>query len=297
MIEVYDNFTISGPNGSHHCFVLPILGPSLQKYKVIKGLSGPSRHRVCKQIASAVSFLHHNGICHGDLTPSNILFELPEIQSTDHLYHLLGPIKTEKLRTPKHSSPSHRPKRIVEAPDFSGLDNSLLSNTRIADFGEAFFAIRPPRSLGVPIDFFQPEICFGYMPSAASDIWSLACVIYKIHSSAFLFPTFFRIFEILVGTAVSYLGPLPDKWKGRFEFEEYGYREEGVLQTLIEPMWWFEDKPPEKSIDSRLSQEGPHLSIGQREAIVRLLHEMVKYEPEKRLSAAKVVEFLEALVF
>ena len=111
-----------------------------------------------------------------------------------------------------------------------------------------------------------------------------------------MFPTFFRIFEALISTVVGYLGPLPQEWKGRFMFDEYGYREPGRAQNRIEPAWWFEDKHPEKSIDSRLSQDAPHLLIRQKGEFVRLLLDMVAYEPEKRLSAADVVQRLRSAV-
>ena len=215
--------------------------------------------------------------------------------SPDHLYQLLGPIKAENLKLPNGSYSPHAPKQVIQTPDFSGLDYSSLSNVRIVDFGQAFFADCPPPSLGAPIDFFPPELCFGYAPSTRSDVWQLACVLYVVHARVPMFPTFFRIFEMLIGTIVSYLGPLPQEWKGRFMFDEYGYREEGRLRDTAEPAWWFGDKTSEKSIDSRLSEDASHLPIHQQNEHVRLLHDMVAYEPEKRLSAADVIERLRSL--
>lgn len=216
--------------------------------------------------------------------------------SPAYLCQLLGPIKAEKLREPRRSrsrSPSpHAPKQVVQPADFSGLDFSSLSVVRIVDFGQAFFGDRPSQSLGVPIDYFPPEICFGYPPSTKSDIWQLAGVIYMVHAKAPMFPTFFRIFEILTGTAVGYLGPLPQEWKGRFMYDEYGYREPGRVPNRTEPAWWYEEKLSEKSIDTRLAKEAPQLSIRQRGEYVRLLLDMVAYEPEQRLSASDVVQRL-----
>lgn len=234
-----------------------------------------------------------------DITDSNVVFELPELPSSlDLILQMLGPIRTERPRTFVDDRTSLcLPKRIVEAADFSGLDFSTLTKIQIVDFGQTFFQDQPPPSLGTPIDYFPPEICFGYSPSSSSDIWSLACVLYKVECGSFLFPTFFEIFEFLVGTAVCYLGPLPEEWKGRFLFEEYGYREEGKPMNRSEVTWWFSDKFPDKSIDDRLTKEAPHLSNRQREDFVRLLRDMVVYEPEKRLSATDVVERLGESVF
>jgi serine/threonine-protein kinase SRPK3 len=312
VLRLYDSFKVSGPNGNHHCLVFPVLGPSLQNLKASKALSPPIRHHICQQIASAVDFLHRHGICHGgkptttsaftlsyltciitDLTPSNILFNLPDVHSMSptSLFELLGPIVTENLRPNGLPSP-HGPKKVVQTASLSGLDYSLLTWVRIIDFGQAFFVDHPPLSLGIPIDYFSPELCFSYFPSTKTDIWQLACVLYKVQSKLFLFPTFFRIFGILIGTVVGYMGPLPQHWKGRFNFDKYGYYENGQLKNKTEPDWWYEDKPPKNSHDDRLSKEAPHLSTLQRKEFVRLLHEMVAYEPENRPLTSEVIQRL-----
>ncbi|RYP83309.1 hypothetical protein DL769_001396 [Monosporascus sp. CRB-8-3] len=306
VVTLYDSFKVAGPNGNHQCLVFPVLGPSLQNFKVVEALSGPVRLQVCQQVASAVAFLHDRGICHGDLTASNVVFELPDIQSMslDRLFELLGPIRKERLELPNGPRSSrapprslHAPKQLVERAALSGLNYSLLTRVRIVDFGQAFFVNHPPPSLGIPIDFFPPELCFGYLPSQKSDIWHLACVLYKVHCKPFIFPTFFQIFEVLVSTIVSYLGPLPRHWKGCFNFDKYGYKELGKEQNTTEPTYWFEDKPPEKSIISRLSTEAPHLTTRQQEEYVCLLHDMLAYEPESRISAKDVVKRLNSPAF
>lgn len=60
-----DQFNIQGPNGSHLCFVYPVLGPSValglfdseDPDSVLKG--------ICLKVTKALGFLHQNGICHG----------------------------------------------------------------------------------------------------------------------------------------------------------------------------------------------------------------------------------------
>jgi hypothetical protein len=113
----------------------------------------------------------------------------------------------------------------------------------------------------------------------------------------FLFPTAFQIFRILIGTIVSYLGPIPQHWRGRFNFDEYGYYEPDQVQDTTEPEWRFEDKHSEKTIESRIAQEAVRLSTHQREEYVRSLHDMVAYEREKRLSAVDVVQRLRSVSF
>lgn len=234
-----------------------------------------------------------------DLTVSNIVFELPDIRSMSlaRIYELLGPVKTDNLRLTSGRCSPHAPEQVIQSPDLSSLDYSLLTQIRIIDFGQAFFKDRPPPSLGVPIDFFPPELCSGYLPSAQSDVWQLACVLYQIHTKKVLFPTVFRIFEILIGTIVNYLGPIPQHWKGKFNFDEYGYCEPGQVQETTEPEWWFEEKRSDKTIDSRIAKDALHLSTRQREEFVRLVYDMVAYEPEKRLSVVEVIRRLRSAFF
>ncbi|KID64222.1 protein kinase domain-containing protein, partial [Metarhizium hybridum] len=144
-------FKISGPNGKHCCLAFPVLGPSLQKINVSAALSSNMRHQVCQQVASAMAFLHHHGVCHG-------VFELPDIQSMSpaRVSQLLGPVKAENLRLTNGLCSPHAPKQVIQTPDLSGLDCSLLTQIRIIDFGQAFFTDRPPPSLGVPIDSPPP---------------------------------------------------------------------------------------------------------------------------------------------
>ncbi|KAI1176560.1 kinase domain-containing protein [Nemania sp. FL0916] len=305
LITLYDSFTISGPNEHHQCLVFPALGPSLDNFRVAEELPGPVRLHMCEQIASVLAFLHERGICHGDLTASNVAFEFPDIQPTspDQLLEFLGPVRTEPVKRgngPRSldvpSISSHRPRQLVERAAVSGLDYSLFTRIRIVDFGQAFFVNDPPPSLGIPIDCFPPELCFGYLPSKSSDIWDLACVIYQVHCHSLLFPTGFRVFEILIGTIVGYLGPLPQHWKGRFDFDKLGYWEPGKVKKEVEPVWWFEDKTSEKSIVSRLSTDAPHLTSYQQEELIRILHGMLVYEPNNRTSAEDVAKRLNTLV-
>lgn len=58
-----DLFNVKGPNGTHVCIVLPLLGPSLRR--TWRRLSKSSRHQACEEVTSGLAFLHEQGICHG----------------------------------------------------------------------------------------------------------------------------------------------------------------------------------------------------------------------------------------
>lgn len=62
-----DSFTIQGPNGSHQCIVLPVLGPcvSPRLWLRLKKDSGPVLRGMAHQAVRAMDFLHKNALCHG----------------------------------------------------------------------------------------------------------------------------------------------------------------------------------------------------------------------------------------
>ena len=60
-----DHFYIMGPNGSHLCLVLPVLGPRIPV--IWHTLPEPSKtaRSIALQVTRGLQFLHRNGICHG----------------------------------------------------------------------------------------------------------------------------------------------------------------------------------------------------------------------------------------
>lgn len=70
VVELYESFQVSGPNGTHSCLVLPALGPSLDDLSVKRALAPEMRFQMCQQVASGIAALHERDICHGgELSP------------------------------------------------------------------------------------------------------------------------------------------------------------------------------------------------------------------------------------
>jgi serine/threonine protein kinase len=69
-VQLLDHFVHEGPNGSHTCLVLELLGPSLNS--VVRQYLGREHHIPVKtifkysmQILQAVEFLRSSGMAHG----------------------------------------------------------------------------------------------------------------------------------------------------------------------------------------------------------------------------------------
>lgn len=69
-----NHFSVQGPNGTHQCIVLPVLGPcvSPKLWLRIEGDAGPFLRKLAGQAAQAMGFLHKHGICHGGLLAAHI---------------------------------------------------------------------------------------------------------------------------------------------------------------------------------------------------------------------------------
>ncbi|KAI1414805.1 kinase-like protein [Hypoxylon sp. FL1857] len=282
-----DSFHVTGPNGVHLCLVFPLLGPSV---RLMWGrLAKSTRHRVCRQAASGVAFLHEQGICHGDLTLSNILFELHDIQtwSEAQIYDYFGAIRTAELRLHNGSYSEHGPKEVVRALEFTKIEDHLLGNIRIIDFGQSFSANEPPTELGTPLFYFPPELCFGYLPSKKSDVWALACIIFEVQTWRPLVIMVFQSFEILLGSLRFTLGLLPAEWKTRYSDD---YASEDLRGQGAPEIWFNEEFPLRWPFPSLIDEKASHLSPGEKEELLHLLKAMLVFEPSQRISVKEVLD-------
>ena len=73
---------IDGPNGRHLALVLRVRGPSISRlyYWNIRLRSCIARS-IALQVTQGLEYLHSEGICHGDFTSSDVLFQLTNLDS------------------------------------------------------------------------------------------------------------------------------------------------------------------------------------------------------------------------
>lgn len=67
IVTLLDSFSITGPNGTHQCIVLPVLGPCVSPslWLKLRKDPGPVLRGMAYQAVLAMNFLHQNGLCHG----------------------------------------------------------------------------------------------------------------------------------------------------------------------------------------------------------------------------------------
>ncbi|KAG8164008.1 hypothetical protein KVR01_005926 [Diaporthe batatas] len=87
-----DHFWLDGPNGTHLCVVMPVLGPNLEDAADRHHHEAQPLKKICYQLVLAMKFLHERGICHGDFRPNNICYVLKGLDDLDEeqILRLLG---------------------------------------------------------------------------------------------------------------------------------------------------------------------------------------------------------------
>ncbi|KAG7286027.1 hypothetical protein NEMBOFW57_008325 [Staphylotrichum longicolle] len=182
----------------------------------------------------------------------------------------------------------HHPDVLTAPASFSGLRFSTINSIALVGFGNAFPEPNPPADparlshLHLPPPP-PPEVLFGSQYTRKSDVWQLACMLYKIHST-WLFPfgdLEMTSYERLVEDMTRYLGPSPESWKGNYDWERYGTVaappkvEDRHLEECCDP------SQPTQSLKSVFANL-LYSHITGREEVAELLEEMLVWEPEKR---------------
>ncbi|KAK2879498.1 hypothetical protein FQN49_000830 [Arthroderma sp. PD_2] len=301
-----DHFKIDGPNGLHFCFVYPVLGPRI--CTIMERLEDPERvlRNASFQITQAMAALHSHGLCHGDLTPSNVLLQLSDLNGLDEdqVIQALGEPILNKVRTDSGETPvaPGAPKYLVYPIDFSDVSPTLLSDTVcVIDLGVSYEISKPPKDLSIPRIYCPPEVLLTNTIGIESDIWALACTIYRMRTGVPLFGYMDMFGEDLnehLTTMVWILGKMPEPWwtttwEGRKTIFKDETDSDGKV-ILVEPS---ENCP--SSIQREISRglyldecREVHRAIDIEEAkmLADLLGKMLRYNPSERISTKEALD-------
>ena len=167
LVQIQHWFIINSANGSHRCFVLPLLGRSLFDPRVLDVLDGDQRRSMCEQLTHAVNYLHAFEICHSrtspflsfppynhltlspDLSPCHVLTKLPPSTHTTQsdLLTTLGPIVREEVLLSNPNYPNgtrHHPMNITQPATSPTLAFSSITSISLISLGNAFPEYLPP---------------------------------------------------------------------------------------------------------------------------------------------------------
>ncbi|KAJ5618695.1 hypothetical protein N7528_006806 [Penicillium herquei] len=284
-----NSFSIDGPNGSHQCIVLPVLGPCVSPnlWLQLGEDAGPILRNMAYQAVLAMKWLHTNGFCHGDFRPSNILVKLNSFDhlSEDELLSLIGHPEKAYVRTESGEDlPESSPQYLTLPADISGLGKKYLTDKIcIIDFGETFAISSLPEDLGMPENYLPPEVLLEHEKAVgpACDIWALGCTLFEIREQIALFYMIYDIDELIAEMEWW------DNWEARNDF----FDDEGN---------WIRGRPGAQkwSLEVALSKPveivhpSPQKLVTSQEEqalVVDLLYRIFRYEPEQRPSVDDVL--------
>ncbi|RBR26081.1 uncharacterized protein FIESC28_01109 [Fusarium coffeatum] len=297
-----DQFSVEGPNGAHHCLVLPVLGPCVSPdlWMRLEKDSGPALRTFARQSTQALDFLHRNQICHGDFRPANILVKLKSLDhlSEDELFAKIGKPTKVLVRTELEELPPSCPEYVVRRADLSELGNEYLTDEIcVIDFGESFKFSAPPEGLGIPENYLPPEVLLDLPDAfgAACDLWALGCTLFEIREQL---PLFYMIYDNdeLLSDMVRFFGKFPEEWWTKWEGREEYFDESGKWLREEED-WSLEvalSKPIEIFDSGEDYKKGPKQSLvtpePEQKLLADLLYKLFQYSPEKRISAEEALK-------
>ncbi|KAK7935641.1 serine/threonine protein kinase-36 [Apiospora marii] len=240
-----ESFQIDGPNGTHVCFVLPVLGPS-----ILSKLNAPETHgEILHQVAESLRFLHEHGVRHGDVRPQNILLRLRDDDfAKDDMDLLLGLPELEKVRREVSDADMdndrdpgpHAPRYLVRPTSLEGL--GVEDKVAVVDAGGYYHSVdgEVPMHPDLPLAYAAPEVVFASTEDSVSrlesDVWALGCTIAELRCGKPLFSVGrYGGGEEKYLEDLEYLfGPLPHPYRSAQGALAAGIRLEETHSTLSE---------------------------------------------------------------
>ncbi|KAG6238257.1 hypothetical protein E4U25_001871 [Claviceps purpurea] len=283
--QMLNHFTLVGPNGTHNCLVLELVGPNVEAFVNDHCPDGrlPSRlaKLFAKQTLQGIDYLAANNIGHGDLHTGNLAIVVPGLDSLNEEDFIaeLGEFDTDAV-TKLDDGPwaPNVPTQMIRPAIFPEYDimEAHCPSIKIIDFGEAFFGDDAPSTLKAPLVLRAPEIIFGDRPDLRVDLWTAGCLIFELVVGFQLFYGWVPpnvVDNMLVITS----DELPSRWQAKWRAmqQDEPNRLRGLtLQKRLEGLYFMEDKDAEFTVEE----------IG---CIVKTIAGLLRLEPSLRATASE----------
>ncbi|CAG7997997.1 unnamed protein product [Penicillium salamii] len=320
-----DEFEISGPNGTHHCYTMSPAQCNLREVSFSRLFPLEVTRALWFRLAQAIAYTHLQGYAHGGLSPhslksagqsltislntsrldvhlGNILVKLPsslDQLSVEQFYETYDEPETWEItrRDGKPLSPNVPAKAVVPLYLGKGAEKFTLSDTCIilSDFGESFNPTsnsrkgkdcHTPLASRPPEARFQPKVPLSF----SADIWSLGACIWEILGMRVIFSSDWYSADEVTCQHIDILGPLPQNWWEQWSergkfFDVNGRPTEGRY------VW----PPIEQAFEEDIQEYRRKRDVGEYDkeetaAILDLMRRMFAYPPEDRPTAEEVLK-------
>ncbi|KAF1820129.1 kinase-like protein [Dissoconium aciculare CBS 342.82] len=288
---VLDHFEITGPNGTHSCYVMVPAMCSLSGAKDAgkeRVFSIDVARALSTQLLQAVACVHQRGF-------------LPESfshLSDQELYAEYGePVLEAVTRSDGDHSPLPPgiPAQVVMPLWLARPSEGLSVNEAkllLSDFGEAFAPSQERRlNHNAPAASRPPESRFApeQPVSFAADIWMLACTIWQICGQKPLFEGAFATDDSMTRQQVEALGKLPASWWLKWETRDQFYTEDGTALSSY-PRRMLSMRIQQHMVKPRAGRNMKCFDDDELQALEALLRAMLAFLPEDRPTITEVLE-------
>ncbi|KAF4551881.1 Protein kinase domain-containing protein 21 [Elsinoe fawcettii] len=287
LVKLHEVFQEEGPNGKHNCLVLDLTGPSVQDYinRHVDGfrLPGQQAKSIAKQALQALSCLHSQGICHGDLHNQNLALGVPQIAEMDEedFYEALGKPKTEEVtRTDGGELEPNVPSYLVKPSSFAVEKYLDYKDLKLVDFGASFRGDIGSQSLLNPPVIRAPEQFFGDKLDHRVDLWSMGCTLFELVCGQTPFESGNSTPESIAKQMIYMVkDEFPERWQDKRKRLEQQTPESpaSTLQQWLNVVY-FE------------SEEKADFSRDELEKVGQIISRLMRFEPESRASADDILK-------
>uniref|UniRef100_A0A4W3IS72 non-specific serine/threonine protein kinase n=1 Tax=Callorhinchus milii TaxID=7868 RepID=A0A4W3IS72_CALMI len=283
VVQLVDDFKISGMNGIHVCMVFEVLGHHLLKWIIksnYQGLPILCVKSIIQQVLQGLDYLHSKcKIIHTDIKPENILM------CVDESYIRRMAVEATEWQKAGAPPPSGSAAK-VRAADLlvNPLDprNAEKIRVKIADLGNACWVHKHFTEDIQTRQYRSIEVLIGAGYSTPADIWSTACMAFELATGDYLFEPHsgedYSRDEDHIALIIELLGKIPRKFAMSGKYSKEFFTKKGELRHITKLKPW-------SLFDVLVEKYGwPHEEAAQFTDFLLPMLEMV---PEKRASAAE----------
>ncbi|RBR16009.1 hypothetical protein FVER53590_11132 [Fusarium verticillioides] len=288
--KMLDHFTLVGPNGSHDCLVLELVGPNVadivDKHLKDSRLPSNAARLFSKQILQGLDFLSASNICHGDIHTRYLALTIPNLHSLserDFIAKLGEPDTGLVLGPDDEPLPKNLPTQIVRPASFRHREVQRIlaePSIKIIDFGEAFLSDDAPSTLHTPLPVRAPEIVFGDKLDHRVDLWSTGCLIFELITGQPQFDVIMLTPPILVERMIELIDDeLPPRWRAKWQAMQGTPTppDDGMsLHSWLEEVYFDTDKTAE-------------FTKNDLKRAAELIARLMRFEPSLRASPSEIL--------
>jgi dual-specificity kinase len=251
-------------HAQYFCLVFEPLAGSLYdllKANDYRGMFVADIQTIGEQTAKALKFCASIDLTHTDLKPENILFSYTEMEPATF------PRSPNGGRRAAGAAPYMRPVR---------------ADIKVIDFGNATFAHDHHASIINTRQYRGPEVILGLSWKESSDIWSLGCILMELYIGELFFATHENLEHLALMEKT--LGEIPHALTSKAR----GGGEKLLRNGRVNFPEGASSESSKRHV--RRTKPLPEAVLPVHRKLTDLVGEMLRYDPEKRPSAAQIVD-------